>query len=243
MKVIGVIPARMASTRFPGKPLVDIGGKPMIQHVYERCQASDALDAVFVATDHQEIKELVEGFGGQVRMTGSHHLNGTSRCKELVSTLENQPDIVINIQGDEPFFESACLSTLVSCFQRKETDIATLAKAIEDRSEINNPTVVKVVFDEANHALYFSRAGIPYHQESQEGKYYKHIGIYAYRWDVLKQLTDLPVSPLEEAEKLEQLRWLSHGYKIQLGYTDHDSNSVDTPADLVALKKQFNIQD
>lgn len=243
MRVVGVIPARMASTRFPGKPLVDIGGKAMIQHVYERCLASEALDAVYVATDHEAIKQCVEGFGGRVMMTGSHHINGTSRCKELISMLEEEPDIVINIQGDEPFFESSCLATLVNCFNEDATDIATLAKGIDESAEINNPTVVKVVFDEQNSALYFSRAAIPYYQQVAEGEYFKHIGIYAYRWEVLKQLTDLSVSPLEEAEKLEQLRWLAHGYRIQLGFTEHDSNSVDTPEDLVALKKQFNIQD
>lgn len=243
MKVIGVIPARMASTRFPGKPLVDIGGKPMIQRVYERCLESDALDAIYVATDHQEIKAVVEDFGGQVMLTGSDHLNGTSRCYELVSKLEEKPDIVINIQGDEPFFESSCLTTLVDCFRRDATDIASLAKKIEHAAEVENPSVVKLVFNEENQALYFSRAAIPYYQHAEQGTYFKHIGIYAYRWSVLKQLPDLPVSPLEEAEKLEQLRWLANGFKIQLGFTQHDSNSVDTPADLVALKKQFNIHD
>lgn len=241
MKVVGVIPSRMASSRFPGKPLVDIGGKTMIQRVYEQACKSESLDKVFVATDHDEILNEVKRFGGEVKMTSSKHENGTSRCLDLVKQLDADYDVVVNIQGDEPFIAPSDINTLIACFDNKETQIATLAKKIEIEEEINNPTVVKIVFDNQKRSLYFSRAGIPYNNDSLTRNYYKHIGIYAYRRSVLEELVQLPVSTLEMSEKLEQLRWLDNGYNIQVDFTEHESNSVDTPEDLENLKKMFNL--
>lgn len=242
MKVVGIIPARMASTRFPNKPLVDIGGKSMIQRVYEQAKKSAVLDALYVATDHLKIKEEVERFGGKAFMTSTYHENGTARCAEVLSLLTESYDVAINIQGDEPFFEPESLSILLDIFQNAETQIATLAKEIAHSEDVINPSVVKVVFDNASKALYFSRAAIPYNQAGTDMTHYKHIGIYAYRTKVLQELVHLEESDLEKVEKLEQLRWLQNGYKIYLGFTEHDSNSVDTPEDLIVLKKQFNIR-
>lgn len=240
MEVIGVIPARMASTRFPGKPLVDIGGKSMIRRVYEQAQKSKLLDAVYVATDNKEIADEVESFGGLVQMTADFHQNGTSRCAELVGNLSTQPKIVVNIQGDEPFFNPSDLNILIACFKQKNVQIASLAKHIEHVNEVNSATVVKVVFDANKKALYFSRAPIPFHKEAAS-LYYKHIGLYAYRTGILNEIVKLPSSPLERIENLEQLRWLEHGYNIHLGFTNHDSNSVDTPEDLAGIIKQYNL--
>ena len=243
MKVVGIIPARMASARFPGKPLVDIGGKSMIQRVYERALLVNAFSKVIVATDHEAIYAAVQAFGGEVVMTSAHHLNGTERCAEVIDGLKESYDIVVNIQGDEPFFEVDSIENLLSCFKDDAAEIASLAKRISNAADIINPTVVKVVFDEENSALYFSRAPIPFHRETKNAYYFKHIGIYAFKADVLKKIVQLKTTRLEELEKLEQLRWLENGYKISLGFTAHDSNSVDTPEDLVALKEQFNIRD
>ncbi len=242
MKVIGIIPARMASSRFPNKPLVDIGGKTMIQRVYEQALKSDVLSKVIVATDHLSIKEEVEAFGGKAVMTSELHNNGSERCAEVLHKLNENYDVAINIQGDEPFFEPESLAILVACFQNKEVEIATLAKQIEREEDIENPSVVKVVFATDNKALYFSRSPIPFNRDQQEHLYYKHIGIYAYKSNVLQEIVQLKESNLEKIERLEQLRWLENGYNIALGFTNHDSNSVDTPEDLAALKKQFNIE-
>ncbi|MBL6875626.1 MAG: 3-deoxy-manno-octulosonate cytidylyltransferase [Chitinophagales bacterium] len=241
MEVIGVIPARMSSTRFPGKPLVDIGGKSMVRRVYEQAQKSKLLDAVYVATDNKEIADEVESFGGLVQMTADSHQNGTSRCAELVSNLSTQPKIVVNIQGDEPFFNPSDLNTLIACFKQKDVQIASLAKHIELVNEVKSVNVVKVVFDANKKALYFSRAPIPFHKEASSSLYYKHIGLYAYRTGVLNEIVKLPSSPLERIENLEQLRWLENGYNIHLGFTNHDSNSVDTPEDLAGIIKQYNL--
>jgi 3-deoxy-manno-octulosonate cytidylyltransferase (CMP-KDO synthetase) len=243
MKVLGIIPARMASVRFPRKPLINIGGKSMIQRVYEQAIQCKDLDYVVVATDHQDIVSEVENFGGSVIMTGSYHLNGTERCAEVLQGLDDKYDIVINIQGDEPFFEIESIKTLLACFNDEEVSIASLAKKITQEVDLINPSVVKLVFDKNNKALYFSRAAIPYHRDTKEGHYFKHIGIYAFKSKVLLDLVKLAPSALEQIEKLEQLRWLEHGYEISLGFTEHDSNSVDTPEDLIAIKKQFNITD
>lgn len=243
MKIIGIIPARMASTRFPNKPLVDIGGKTMIQRVYEQALKSKVLNKLIVATDHLDIKAEVERFGGEVLMTNTNHQNGTERCAEIINLLPEKYDIVINIQGDEPFFKAESLEILSACFKNEYTQIATLAKKIEHDEDVQNQSVVKVVFDVNLKALYFSRAAIPFDRENKNASYFKHIGIYAYKYEVLKEIVKLKESQLEKTEKLEQLRWLENGYQIALGFTEHDSNSVDTPEDLKALKKQFNIKD
>ena len=242
MKVVGIIPARMASTRFPNKPLVDIGGKTMIQRVYEQAAKSDVLEDLYVATDHLDIKTEVERFGGKAFMTATFHENGTARCAEVLEILHDDYDVLINIQGDEPFFEPDSLETLVKTFNNPAADIATLVTEIKQSADVINPSVVKVVFDHAGKALYFSRAAIPYMQSGKAITHFKHIGIYAYRTEVLRKLVHLEESELEQTEKLEQLRWLQNGFNIHVGFVAHDSNSVDTPEDLIALKKQFNIE-
>lgn len=243
MKVVGIIPARMASTRFPGKPLVAIGRKSMIQRVYEQAKKVSLFSHVIVATDHEAIFTEVQRFGGSVVLTSPNHLNGTERCAEVLLNFEDSYDVVVNIQGDEPFFEAASIENLLTCFTDESVEIATLAKQISSLEDISNPTVVKVVFDENNEALYFSRAAIPYSRESSKVPYFKHIGIYAFKSTIVLDLVKLKPTRLEEIEKLEQLRWMENGYKIKIGFTEHDSNSVDTPEDLIALKKQFNILD
>lgn len=243
MKVLGIIPARMASTRFPGKPLVDIGGKSMVQRVYERAILVEAFSKLIVATDHEEIYAEVQSFGGEVVMTSAHHLNGTERCAEVVESLKESYDVVVNVQGDEPFFQVESIGELLACFKEDAVEIASLAKGITNLEDVANPSVVKVVFDEDKKALYFSRVAIPFHQEPKNEAYFKHIGIYAFKTETLKKIVKLKATKLEQIEKLEQLRWLENGYKITLGFTEHDSNSVDTPEDLIALKIQFNIKD
>lgn len=243
MKILAIIPSRMASTRFPNKPLVNIGGKTMIRRVYEQALKSDLLTKIIVATDHEDILKEVESFGGEVVMTSENHENGTSRCAEVVTQLNEEFDIVINIQGDEPFFEPESIKSLVECFKNTEVLIATLCKKIETENDLTNPSVVKVVKSIQNRALYFSRATIPFTRDNNSPTLYKHIGIYAYKPSILKKIVNLEETPLEKAEKLEQLRWLENDCNIYLGETKHESNSVDTLEDLIALKKQFNITD
>lgn len=228
MNFIGIIPARYGSTRFPGKPLAMLGGKPVIQHVYER--ACQALDTVVVATDDERIACCVRGFGGEVIMTGSECRCGTERCAEALQTLlpllgRECPESeigVINIQGDEPFIDPEQIRLLMALFP---TDIATLATPLS--GDATDPNRVKVVISERHEALYFSRSPIPY-----GGPYYKHIGLYAYRMDVLKRIVQLPPAPLELTERLEQLRWLDAGYTIRVALTPHETIGIDTPADL-----------
>ncbi|MCB0537232.1 MAG: 3-deoxy-manno-octulosonate cytidylyltransferase [Chitinophagales bacterium] len=244
MKILAIIPARMASTRFPNKPLVNIGGKTMIRRVYEQAEKSTLLSKIIVATDSNEIEKEVKSFGGNVIMTATNHQNGTSRCAEVVEKLNETFDVVINIQGDEPFFEPESLNSLVACFKNSEVEVATLCKKIEHKEDLANPSVIKVVKSQQNRALYFSRTAIPFvREENNDTVFYKHIGIYAYKPNLLLKLVQLEETPLEKAEKLEQLRWLENDCDIYLGETTHDSNSVDTPEDLTALKKQFNIID
>lgn len=245
MKILGIIPARYASTRFPAKPLVDIYGKSMIQRVYEQAKQSLLLTKLIVATDDQRIFDEVKSFDGEVMMTSESHQNGTERCAEVLSKQEDDFDIVINIQGDEPFFKSEAIDLISKCFEDKRTDIATLIKKIENIEDLENPTVVKAVITKQNKALYFSRMGIPHYRNDNSANrinkhtFFKHIGIYAYRPEVLKQIVKLGESTLEKAESLEQLRWLENGFQIFTNITTHDSNSVDTPEDLEALLKQF----
>ncbi len=251
---IGVIPARYASTRFPGKPLADMAGKPMIQRVYE--QASKELETVFVATDDTRIYDAVKAFGGNVVMTGEHHKSGTDRCYEafksitnyeLKITKEQQPVIrnsqfvIINIQGDEPFIKPEQIATLKACFANDSTQIASLVKPFTEADGIEalfNPNSPKVVLNNNSEAMYFSRSVIPFFRGVEQNQwlakhtFYKHIGLYGYRADVLKEITALPQSSLEMSESLEQLRWLEAGYRIKMGITTHETIGIDTPEDM-----------
>ena len=239
MKFIGIIPARYASTRFPGKPLAVLGGKTVIQRVYE--QVSGVLDDAYVATDDERIEAAVRAFGGKVVMTSVHHKSGTDRCYEAYTKIGGQYDVVVNVQGDEPFIQASQLNAVKACFDEPATQIATLVKPFTEESGLDaleNPNSPKVVVGKNRQALYFSRSVIPYlrNVEKQDWlkhhTYYKHIGLYAYRSEVLKEITALPQSPLELAESLEQLRWLENGYTIKVGVTDIETIGIDTPQDL-----------
>jgi len=236
MKFIAIIPARFASTRFPGKPLAMLGGKPVIQRVYE--QAVSVLDEAYVATDDERIFQTVTGFGGQAVMTRTDHKSGTDRIEEAVEKLGTDADVIINIQGDEPFIQASQIETLMHLFDDPETQIGTLGKPFETMEAVQNPNSPKIVCDRRGFALYFSRSVIPYvrNKEQQEWlqhfPYLKHLGLYAYRREVLHEVTQLPQSPLELAESLEQLRWLENGYRIRVGKTDVETVGIDTPEDL-----------
>ena len=240
MKFIGIIPARYASTRFPGKPLADMNGKPMIQRVYE--QVKDVLDSVCVATDDIRIENAVKAFGGQVVMTSDQHRSGTDRCYEayrhVVEQTGKKYDVVVNIQGDEPFIQPEQVKALVACFEDDKVEIATLAKRFEQNADIFDPNKVKVVCSAKGTALYFSRSVIPFCRGIEKEcwlemtPFYKHVGMYAYRPEVLKEITALPQGRLEKAESLEQLRWLENGYTIAVRETAHESIGIDTPEDL-----------
>jgi 3-deoxy-manno-octulosonate cytidylyltransferase (CMP-KDO synthetase) len=235
MKKIGIIPARYGSTRFPGKPLVQIFGKPMIQHVYERVSES-LLDEVVVATDNEDIFQCVQQFGGKVVMTSPEHPSGTDRCGEAAQLIGAEySDIIINIQGDEPFIQKDQINSLAKLFENPDVQIATLVKPFGSNEDPNNPNQVKVVFSSDFKALYFSRSPIPYPRESSNNQYYKHLGIYAYRYSILQQLIKLPVSSLEKIEKLEQLRWLESHFSIYVSITHHESIAIDTPEDLLKI--------
>jgi 3-deoxy-manno-octulosonate cytidylyltransferase (CMP-KDO synthetase) len=241
MKTLGIIPARYASTRFPGKPLVDIGGKSMIQRVYEQAKKCIHLSEVIVATDDVRIYDHVINFGGVVIMTSSDHQSGTDRCAE-VALQHPQYNIIINIQGDEPYIDPEQISKLAACFNSESTQIATLIKKVQNQQELLNPNSPKVVINKLSEAVYFSRSPLP-HIRGQEQQnwlnyytYFKHIGIYGYRADVLHQITKLPISSLEKAESLEQLRWIENGYHIKVAETELETYAIDTPADLEKLK-------
>ena len=236
MKFIAIIPARYASTRFPGKPLALLGGRPVIQHVYEK--AAQALDEAYVATDDERIARVVESFGGHAIMTRADHKSGTDRIEEAAEKIGTDADVVINIQGDEPFVDASQLKTLQSLFDFEVTQIGTLGKRFDSMEATENPNSPKIVCDKQGFALYFSRSVIPF-VRGQEPKswlnhypYLKHLGLYAYRREVLREVTQLPQSPLELAESLEQLRWLENGYRIRVGLTDVETVGIDTPADL-----------
>lgn len=236
---IGIIPSRYASTRFPGKPLVMIDGKSMIERVYRQALLSALLSKVIVATDDERIFKHVKSFGGEVIMTSATHQSGTDRCAEVIAGLHESFDVAINIQGDEPYIQPEQIDLLCACFKNEETQIATLVKAINHIEDIENPNVVKAVLSNSNKALYFSRLAIPYNRnQSATISYYKHIGIYAYRTTVLSLLSKLPVSLLESAESLEQLRWLENGFSIQTAITQYETIAIDTPADLEKLKNK-----
>lgn len=244
LKFIGIIPARYASTRFPGKPLAMLGGKTVIQRVYE--QVSGVLDETCVATDDERIEAAVRAFGGKVVMTSAQHKSGTDRCYEAYTKVGQGFDVVVNVQGDEPFIHPSQLQAVKDCFADTATQIATLVKPFtkengwEALANVNSP---KVVVDKDMYALYFSRSVIPYMRNEDKANwlerhvYYKHIGLYAYRAEVLKAITALPQSPLELAESLEQLRWLENGFKVRVGVTELETIGIDTPQDLERAEK------
>lgn len=239
MKFIGIIPARYASTRFPAKPLAVLGGKPVIQRVYE--QVSGIFDEAYVATDDERIEAAVKAFGGKVVMTSPNHKSGTDRCYEAFTKVGGGYDVVVNIQGDEPFIQPSQLEAVKACFEDPTTQIATLVKpftADDGFVALENVNSPKVVVNANMNALYFSRSIIPYQRNADKQDwlaghtYYKHIGLYAYRAEVLKEITSLPQSSLELAESLEQLRWLENGYTIKVGVTQVETIGIDTPEDL-----------
>ncbi len=244
MKIIGIIPARYASVRFPGKPLANIKGKTMIRRVYEQVVQSKLLSSVIVATDDERIKNEVIGFGGRVMMTSNKHRSGTERCNEVVQKLLEKGEkyeLTVNIQGDEPFIDPSQIDKVISVFSNKNVRIATLIKKISASDELKNPNVVKVVIDKTGKAIYFSRWSIPFTRSAESSEwlnntvYFKHIGIYAYKTRVLKKITALRPSPLEIAESLEQLRWIENGFNIFTEKIKTESISIDTPEDLLKI--------
>ena len=236
MKFIAIIPARYASTRFPGKPLAMLGGKTVIQRVYE--QATAILDEAYVATDDERIYQAVESFGGKAVITRADHKSGTDRLEEAATKIDTNADVIINIQGDEPFIQTSQIETLMHLFDDPTTQIGTLGKPFESIEAVNNPNSPKIVCDRRGFALYFSRSTIPYVRGAEPTTwlehfpYLKHLGVYAYRREVLHEVTQLPQSSLEKAESLEQLRWLENGYRIRVGLTDVETVGIDTPEDL-----------
>ena len=247
MKVLVIIPARYASTRFPAKPLALLDGKPIIEHVYR--QAMKAATDVVVATDDERIMACVEGFGGRAVMTSTEHQSGTDRCYEALQRVGAEYDIVVNVQGDEPFIQPEQITSLVECFKDEDTDIATMVKpfAVEDGIEaLENPNSPKVVLSRDMKAIYFSRSVIPYMRGVEREEwlkhhtYYKHLGIYAFRSKVLAEVTALPQSSLELTEKLEQLRWLENGYVIGVAMTNIETIGIDTPEDLARAEAFMN---
>lgn len=251
MTTLAIIPARYASTRFPGKPLALLCGKPVIQWVWERVSAAGAVTEAVVATDDRRILEAVESIGGRAMMTSDQHRSGTDRCGEVLKALEAEGrryDVVVNVQGDEPFVEACQLETLLESFASPETEIASLMTPIKDWEELQSPNNVKVVCNLRHEALYFSRQPIP-HLRGADLKewparqtYYKHVGIYAFRAEVLKRVVALPPSALEGSESLEQLRWLDNGYRIRMSVTDHTNIGIDTPEDLALAERKLKIE-
>jgi 3-deoxy-manno-octulosonate cytidylyltransferase (CMP-KDO synthetase) len=251
LAILGIIPARYASTRFPAKALTDIGGKSMIQRVVEQARLATSLNRVVVATDDSRIFDHVTGFGGEVVMTSVHHQSGTDRCQEVVQQLAQSdsytPEYVVNIQGDEPFIQPEQINLLTSVLDGA-TELATLVKVIDDVATLHNQNSPKVVINTRQEALYFSRHPIPFRRGQEPENwlqpvggitptYYRHIGLYAYRTDILGQITQLAPSMLELAESLEQLRWLENGYRIRTVVTTIDSHGIDTPDDLIRVSK------
>jgi 3-deoxy-manno-octulosonate cytidylyltransferase (CMP-KDO synthetase) len=242
---IGIIPSRYGSTRFPGKPLALISGKSMLQRVYEQSIRSN-LDKVIVATDDQRIFDHVKDFGGEVVMTSSEIGSGTERCAAAVEMLDTEYEIVLNIQGDEPFINPELLNELLVLFNDHTVQIATPCKLIDSDDDLLNPNIVKVVIDDNHFALYFSRAAIPFIRDLKESdrvnqyNFFAHVGIYAFRTDILAEIVELPSHPLEKAESLEQLRWLANNYTIRLIKTGYQSISVDTPDDLDRINSQID---
>lgn len=247
MSIIGIIPARYASTRFPGKPLVEIKGKSMIQRVYEQACKANLLGLVIIATDDERIAKHCEGFGAKVVITKTEHPSGTDRCFEAYTLNGEKFDHVLNIQGDEPFLDPAQINSLAEACD-KEVEIATQMIKCNDHSVLFDKGEVKIILNSNNEALYFSRNVIPFIKGVDEKdwhkhyNYYRHVGMYAYRADVLEKITKLKPSALELAESLEQLRWLEHGYKVKCVETTFDSHCVDTPEDIEKVMRLMNIK-
>jgi 3-deoxy-manno-octulosonate cytidylyltransferase (CMP-KDO synthetase) len=246
MKVLGIIPARYGSSRFPGKPLIEIKGKTMIQRVYERSLRSEVLDELVVATDDERIYNHVLKFGGKAVITSMDHQSGTDRCLEAMQKTPGNFDIVVNIQGDEPFIDPTQITDVAKCFDDKETDIATLVKRVHHAEELFNPSMVKVVINNKDQAMYFSRSVIPYLHEvpedqwTEQYEFLEHVGIYGYTTKALMEITQLPISSLEVHEKLEQLRWLENGFTIKVAYTDVESEPIDTQEDLERILNRMD---
>lgn len=249
MKFLAIIPARYASSRFPGKPLALIGQKPMIQLVYE--QVKKEIEDVYVATDDERIFNAVKSFGGNVVMTKNSHRSGTDRCFEAYNLISQDADVVINIQGDEPFVQPEQIALIKNCFSDPITEIATLVKLFSEKDSfdlLSSPNVPKVVINKRLEAIYFSRSLIPYLRGVdrmkwlEKGVFYKHIGMYAYKVDVLEQITNLEPTPLELSENLEQLRWIENGFRIKVGITHTETLGIDTPEDLEKANKFFSRQ-
>ena len=248
MKFLGIIPARYSSSRFPGKPVAILGGKPVIQHVYERVK--NVLTDVYVATDNVHIYKVVTDFGGKAIMTREEHESGTERVSEALDKIDGKFDVVINIQGDEPFIQSEQIKMLMSSFADEQIQIATLGVPLKSMDDVNKSNTPKIVIDNHNNALYFSRSVIPFVRGINQADwlshypFLKHVGLYAYRTETLREISKLPLSSLELAERLEQLRWLQNGYRIKVCITDIETISIDTPQDLVNAEeylKQINL--
>jgi len=242
---IGIIPARFASSRFPGKPLVEINGKTMIRRVVEQAQKSSMLQRVIVATDDLRIEEEVRSFGAEVWMTSADHPSGTDRCAEVVSamgSIAQENAVIINIQGDEPFIDPAQIDTLCFCFQNEEVELGTLVRRFSNTDDILNPNMIKVVRDINGYGIYFSRLPIPFERDAEVinlEAHFQHIGLYGYRASTLLKIASLETSFLENTEKLEQLRWIENGYKIMTALSNHESWSIDTPQDLKKIQERF----
>lgn len=246
MNILGIIPARYGSTRFEGKPLALINGKMMVQRVYEQSKKADRLSDVAVATDDQRIFDAVTAFGGKAVMTSSSHKSGTDRCREVVEKIGSGFDAVINIQGDEPYINPLQINQIAELISDEDTQIASLCKPIHDLDELLSHNAVKVVIDKNGKALYFSRYTIPFQRNENDTSkwmdlwtYYRHVGIYAYKSLVLKEISALPQSGLELSESLEQLRWLENGYSVRMGVTEFESYSVDVPDDIRKIESVF----
>lgn len=243
MKFIGIIPARYASTRFPGKPLALLGGEYVIKRVYDI--VARTLDEAYVATDDQRIFDAVASFGGKAVMTRTDHKSGTDRIEEAVEKISTDCDVIVNIQGDEPFIHPSQIEAVCKCFDDPLTQIATIGKPFTSMDAVENPNSPKIVMDNNNNAMYFSRSVIPFVRGKEREEwidnypFLKHLGIYAYRKDVLKQITQLPQSSLEKAESLEQLRWLQNGYHVKVGITNIETIGIDTPEDLIRAEKEL----
>jgi 3-deoxy-manno-octulosonate cytidylyltransferase (CMP-KDO synthetase) len=244
MRTLGIIPARYGSSRFPGKPLIDLNGKTMIQRVTEGASKAQLLSSVIVATDDERIFNHVRSFGGQVQMTASHHPSGTDRCAEVAASLSEKYDVIINIQGDEPLVDARQLDQLLTAFDDPSVQIATLASRSITMDDLMNPNRIKVVVDKNNNALYFSRSAIPNFANCKEAPlsaypFLRHIGLYAYRSEVLQAIHQLAPTALEQIESLEQLRWLYNGYAIKVVETTIETPNIDTPEDVAAVLRQL----
>ena len=241
MQAFGIIPSRFASSRFPGKPLVMINGMTMIERVYVQACKAKSLQKVIVATDNNDIYNAVKSFGGNVMMTSADHQSGTDRCAEILQKEINAWNVVVNIQGDEPFIDPQQIDLLVSCFTDPSVEIATLVKKINNAADLLNPNTPKVILDQQRNAIYFSRQAIPFlkgisiEKWLEHGDFYKHIGIYGYKSNVLEKLVQLPLGKLEMVESLEQLRWIEQGYKVRTAITDIETIAIDIPEDLTRL--------